>query len=126
MILLDIEKNFNSSSEIKDIFREIQYCKNEKCPLEMKNSDVNVLVLYSVLQRYRTFFRIDGIRWIVNECNQYVGGDCSSTNQESIQYDYDFWNLIKELGFTIVLFFLYYLLCRSQVNHLVFLPMIII
>lgn len=68
----------------------------------MKNSDVNVLVLYSVLQRYRAFFMIDGIRWIVNECNQYVGGDCSATNQEAIQYDYDFWNLIRELGFTIV------------------------
>lgn len=103
---VDKEMN-NTSGDVGDVFRSAEYCNEDQCPLDLSGNSLNQLVLYSVLKRYRNTFQIDGLRFLVNQCSRFVGGDCSRnrSNRDDSQNDavlHDFWSLIRGLGFEIV------------------------
>ena len=97
----------NDVNDVNDVFRPPEFCQFEQCPLDLSKNSLNSLVLYSVLNRYRNTFKIDGIRWIVDKCSRFIGGDCSPArshradlfNEAVLK---DFWRMLRNLGFSIV------------------------
>lgn len=105
---VDMENlNSTSSSDVNDVFRSAEFCQFEQCPLDLSKNSLNSLVLYSVLNRYRNTFKIDGIRWIVDKCSRFLGGDCAPTRTQRVDtlneaVLEDFWHMLRNLGFAIV------------------------
>lgn len=86
------------------MFRDSATC-GAKCSLNVADNEFILLLLRSVLHRYRDEFHIDGIRWINNDCDSYIGGFC----QSGADYNYAFelaiqsvWEDVRSEGFTIV------------------------
>lgn len=111
-VIVDEMMNGNTTN-MNDVFRDMNmYCSSDRCPLDMSGNSMNSLLLLSVLRRYREVFGVDGIRWIVKDCNRFVGGDCSIDQHIHNDVPNDlvlrnFWYSVRELGFTIVLSVLY-------------------
>ena len=76
-----------------------------KCSLNIAENEFVLLLLRSVLHRYRDEFHIDGIRWITNDCDSYVGGSCNSGAVHTDKYEFaiqSFWEDVRSEGFSIV------------------------
>ena len=109
-----------------DVFRDSSSC-GAKCALNIAENEFILLLLRSVLRRYRDEFHIDGVRWITNDCDSYIGGSCVSGTGYDYKYELaiqSFWEDVRSEGFSIVRFCESAEECRSGTRSRLFLTMI--
>ena len=108
--LLD-QLEVGDSLKSSDVFREAEDCE-DRCALNIVDNQFILLLLRSVFHQYRHDFHIDGIRWINNRCDMFVGGNCTDGGTYSDRFSNainDLWTDLRSEGFAIV-----HLLVRSN------------